>query len=194
MAFPTPRVQLWSFRKAPSSLRALFREGEDTDWVASVPEALADVAESLFLRLRQLHPVLSVQLPDGSAIYWGAPRESITSIAVRSAQPEVVVPPGRERRRGVRVPLACTLRYETGSPAHRKMGAGRVIDMSSSGVFFTTESLLRRNTRVALHVAWPVRLDGDVPVELFAEGKLVRTERTRAALQYDRIAFRVPTP
>jgi hypothetical protein len=74
------------------------------------------------------------------------------------------------------------------------MGAGRVIDMSSSGVFFTTESLLRRNTRVALHVAWPVRLDGDVPVELFAEGKLVRTERTRAALQYDRIAFRVPTP
>jgi hypothetical protein len=93
----------------------------------------------------------------------------------------------------VRVPLACTLRYETGSLAQKKIGMGRVIDMSSSGVFFTTESSLRRNTRVALHVGWPVRIDGDVPVELYAEGRIIRTEPTKAALQYDRIAFRILT-
>jgi hypothetical protein len=85
------------------------------------------------------------------------------------------------------------MRYEAGSPAHKKTGAGRTIDMSSSGVAFTTESLLRKNTRVALHIPWPVRLDDDVPVELFAEGKVVRTEQSRAALQYDQIAIRVAT-
>lgn len=194
MAASTPRVQLWPFRKAPSRLRALFRAGEDTDWVARVPATLSDIAESLFLRLQQLHPVLFMSLPDGSAVYWGIPRESITLIAAQSAQHVCTMPAGKERRRGVRVPLACSLRYETGALAQKTVGAGNLINMSSSGAFFTTESSLRRNARVALHVAWPVRLDGDVPVELFAEGRIVRAERAKAALQYDRLAFKVPAP
>ena len=193
MALQTPRIQSWPFLKAPRRLKAFFREGTSTDWVASVPESLAVFTESHFQRLRQLHPVSSVRLPDGSMVYWGAPREAITSIAVQHSHPELVAPPSKERRAGVRVPLAWVMRYEAGSPAHKKTGAGRTIDMSSSGVAFTTESLLRKNTRVALHIPWPVRLDGNVPVELFAEGKVVRTEQSRAALQYDQIAIRVAT-
>ena len=194
MAFEMPRVRFWQFRKASSRLQALFREGKDTDWVASVPESMASFVEPYFARWRKLHPMSSVQLPDGSIVYWGAPRESITLIADRYPQPDGVAPPGGERRIGVRVPLACATWYETGSPAHKKTGVGRIIDMSSSGVSFTTESSLRRGTRVALHITWPVQLEGEVPVELFAAGKLVRTEQTRAALQYDRIAFRDATP
>jgi len=193
MALQTPRIQSWPFRKAPRRLKALFREGNNTDWVTSVPESLAVFAESHFQRLRQLHPVASVQLPDGSIVYWGAPREAIALIAGQCNQPEAVAPPRKERRIGVRVPLACAMRYETGSPGHKKTGAGRTIDMSSSGIFFTTQSSLRRNTRVALHIPWPVRLDDNVPVELFAEGKVVRTEQSRAALQYEQIAFRATT-
>jgi hypothetical protein len=191
MALETPRIRLWQFRKAPSWLKALFGEGQDVDWVASVPEPLVDVFEPYYFRLRQLHPVSSVRLPDRSIVYWGAPRESITLLARQHAQPSVVAHSGRERRIGVRAPLACAVRYEAGSRAQKNMGEGRVIDMSSSGIAFTTECLLRRNTRVALHIQWPVRLQGDVPVELFASGKVVRTEPTRAALQYDQIAFRL---
>ncbi len=191
MALQTPRIQSWPFRKAPSRLRALFREGKHTDWVASVPEPLAGVTKSHFQRLGRLHPVSSVRLPDGSIVYWGAPRAAINSIAGQYNQPEVVAPPSKERRSGVRVPLACATRYETGSPGHKKTGTGRTIDMSSSGIFFTTQSSLRRNTRVALRIPWPVRLDDNVPVELFAGGKVVRTEQSRAALQYEQIAFRV---
>ncbi len=193
MAASAPRLQLWPFRKAPSCLRALFPAGENTDWVCRVPASLSDLAESLFLRLQQLHPVLSVPLPDGSTVYWGVPRESITYLAARTVQCVRLAPAGKERRRGVRVPLACALRYETGALAQKKMDAGRLIDMSSSGIFFTTESSLRRNTKVAVHFAWPVRLDGDVPVELVAEGRVVRAAPTRAAIRYDRIAFKVPT-
>jgi hypothetical protein len=192
MALQTPRIQIWPFQKAPRRLKALFREGKKTDWLTSAPEALAVLAESQFQRLRQLHPVSSVQLPDGSIVYWGAPREAITSIAGQHAQPELAAPPSKERRIGMRVPLAWAMRYEAGSPAHKRIGAGRTIDMSSSGVAFTTESLLRKNTRVALHITWPVRLD-DVPVELFAEGNIVRAEQSRAALRYDQIAFRLAT-
>lgn len=194
MALLTPRIQSWPFRKTPARLQALFPEGKEMDWVASVPAPLAGVTESHFLRLRQLHPVSSVRFPDGRVVYCGAPRESITLIAGQHAQPNVIAPlDERERRNGRRVPLACTVRYEIGSSTHKKTGMGRTIDMSSSGVLFTTESLLRANTRVALHVTWPVRLESDVPVELYAEGKVVRTESSRAAIKYDQIAFRVAT-
>jgi hypothetical protein len=189
MALDTPRIRLWPFRKAPPRLKAFFSEGKDVDWVASVPETLVDVIEPYLLRLRQLHPVSLVRLPDRSVAYWGAARESITMITSQHAQPSVVAHSGRERRSSVRVPLAFPMRYETGLKAQKSQGVGRVIDMSTSGIAFTTESLVRKNTRVALHIQWPVRIDGDVPVELVASGKVVRTEQTKAALQYDQIAF-----
>jgi hypothetical protein len=193
MALQTPRIQLWPFRRAPLRFKALFLEGKNADWVASVPEPLAGVIEPHIFRLRKLHPVSSVRLADGSIVYWGAPRESMTLIADQFAQSSGVASPGKERRIGVRVPLACAMRYEAGSPNHKRTGQGSVIDLSSSGVAFTTESLLRNRTKVALYIQWPIRLEGDVPVELFATGKVVRTEPTRAAIQYDQIAFRVAT-
>jgi len=191
MALQTPRIRLWPFRKAPLRFKALFLEGKNADWVASVPEPLASVIEPHIFRLRKLHPVSSVRLADGSFVYWGAPRESMTSMAGHYPQSSGIAGPGRERRIGVRVPLACAMRYEAGSLSHKKTGQGYVIDMSSSGVAFTTESLLRNRTKVALYIQWPIRLEGDVPVELCATGKVVRTEPTRAAIQYDQIAFRV---
>ena len=194
MALQTPRICLWPFHKAPSRLRELFREGKDLDWVASVPEAITGFTENHFLRWQQFHTVSAVRLPDGSVIYWGAPRESITMIADQHTQPHSAAPAGTERRVGARVALACATWYETGSNAHKRTGVGRVIDISSTGVAFTTESLLRRGTRVSLHIQWPIKLEGDVPVELFVAGKLVRSERTKAALQYDRTAFRLATP
>ncbi len=191
MALQTLRIRLWPFRKAPARLKAIFDEGRDTDWVAIVPDSITSVIEPYFLRLRQLHPVSSVRLPDGSAVYWGAPRESIALVQTQHPLPSAAPPPDKERRIGVRVPLECAMWYETGSPAHHRRGQGRVLNMSSTGVAFTTESLLRRNTRVALHVQWPLRLEADVPVELFASGKIVRAEPSRAALAFDQISFRL---
>jgi PilZ domain len=187
----TTGIQLWPFRKAPSRLRALFREGKDPDWLANVTHPAADIVDPYFDRLKQLYPVSSVRLPDESVVYWGAPREAISVIASRYTQPSVAAFPPIERRNGVRVPLSCAMWYETSSMTRKRREEGRVIDISSSGVAFTTESPLRRNTRVALHIQWPVRLEGEVPVELFASGKVVRTEQSRTALQYDQINFNI---
>lgn len=193
MTLQTPQIRVWPFRKAPARLQAMFREGTAMDWVASVPGPLAAITESHFQRLRQLHPVSSVEMSDGSVVYWGTPRESITRIAERYAQHDGIASVDRERRMGTRVPMDCPIRYETGSAAHKKTGQGRTVDMSHSGVFFTTESLLRKNTRVTLHIAWPVRLNGDESVELFANGKVVRAQESNAAVQYDHISFRLAT-
>ena len=184
-------IRLWPFRTAPSRFRALFREGKDPDWLANVTHPAADIFDPYVVRLKQLYPVSSVRLPDESVVYWGAPREAISVIASRYTQPNVVAFPRIERRMGVRVPLSCAMWYETSSMTHKRRGEGRVIDISSSGVAFTTESALRRNTRVALHIQWPVQLEGEIPVELIASGKVVRTEQSRTALQYDQFNFKI---
>ena len=152
---------------------------------------MADIFDPYVLRLKQLYPVSSVRLPDESVVYWGAPREAISVIARQNSQPKVVAFPPIERRMGVGFPLSCPLWYETSSMTQKRSGEGRVIDISSSGVAFTTESALRRNTRVALHIQWPVQLEGEVPVELFASGKVVRAEPSRTALQYDQFNFKI---
>jgi hypothetical protein len=192
MASRTTGIRLWPFRKAPSRFKALFREGKDPDWLANVADPGADTIDAYFVRLKQLYPVSSVRLPDEGVVYWGAPREAISAIASQyNTQPGVAAFSRIERRNGVRVPLSCAMWYETSSMTHKRREEGRVIDISSSGVAFTTESSLRRNMRVALHIQWPVRLDGEVPVELFASGKVVRTEQSRTALQYDQINFQI---
>ena len=184
-------IRLWPFRTAPPRFRALFREGKDPDWLANVTRPVADIFDPYVIRLKQLYPVSSVRLPDESVVYWGAPREAISVIARQNTQPNVVASPRIERRMGVRVPLSWPLWYETSSMTHKRSGDGRVIDISSSGVAFTTESALRRNTRVTLHIQWPFQLEGEVPVELFASGKVVRAEQSKTALQYDQFNFKI---
>ncbi len=188
MAAQMPRILLWRFREAPVRFQELFPEGKDPDWIASVPEPLADLSETQFLRWRKLYPVSSMRLPDGTAVYWGAPRESVNLIAAQYPQSTSVPADIRERRTGVRVPLGCSARYQAG-PSNSQTGIGRIIDMSSSGAAFTTGSLLPPGTSAALYIPWPISLDDGVPVELHAIGKVVRGDETRAALQFERVAF-----
>jgi PilZ domain len=188
MAAQMPRIRLWRFREAPVRFQELFPEGKDPDWIASVPEPLADLSETQFLRWRKLYPVSSMRLPDGTAVHWGAPRESVNLIADRYAQPASAPTDLRERRAGVRIPLGCSARYQAG-PSSMQTGIGHIIDMSSSGAAFTTGSLLPPGSIAALYIPWPISLDDGVPVELHAVGKVVRGDETRAALQFDRVAF-----
>jgi len=182
MTSETPqRIRMWSFRQAPLEFQSLFPEGSDSDWVAHVPEPERPVVESSLLQWRPVYPVRVTELADRSTIYFGAPRNALESIGERSKLITDPHPVGQERRRAARVRIECPSRYETPQQA----GFGHTIDISSKGVAFTTENMLARNTEVSLHVTWPVRLEGDVPVELYAVGKLVRAEQMKAAMQMD---------
>jgi PilZ domain-containing protein len=190
MASETPqRVSIWSFHLAPPDFRELFSEGGDADWVVYVPPAQRRIVEPSLLRWRDVYPVRSVELTDRSVVYCGAPREAMQMITKKGKS--VVGPtPDKERRAADRVQIVYPIRYETHTQP-KQIGMGHTIDMSNGGIAFTTESFLPANAPVTLHVAWPVRLDGTVPIELIAAGRLARTEAMRAALQLDRLSFSI---
>jgi hypothetical protein len=181
-------IREWFYRSAPVRFRELFPEGRDPDWLVHVPKRFVRSAESLLLRWRPIYPVRSVQLADGSFVYFGAPSEAINIVANKHRQPSTSPPFGQERRSGVRIPIECRGRYEMKSRP-RQTGVGHTIDMSSSGVSFTTESPLPVDGKITLHITWPVRLESDRIVELRAFGTVTRTEGTKAALKFETMDF-----
>jgi hypothetical protein len=181
------RVSIWSFHQAPPEFRESFPESGPHDWVVYVPLAERPIMEPSLLRWRDVYPVRSTELPDQSAVFCGAPSEAMRLIVEQGHS--INGRKGTDRRAAARVPIAYPSRYELSEP--KQSGMGRTIDMSSAGIAFTTESLLPPNARVTLHVEWPVRLDGNVPVELHASGRLARSESTRAAMQLESVSFSV---
>jgi hypothetical protein len=178
---------MWSFRHAPREFQTLFPEGKDPDWVAHAPESERQAIESSLLQWRPIYPVQSTELADRSVVYHGAPREALDLIAEHGAPATGSHSTIQERRTGIRVAMTHPSRYKTPT----EIGFGHTIDMSITGIAFTTESLLVRNTEVTLRVKWPIRLESGLPVELYAVGKLARAEPMKAAMQIDSMSFSI---
>ncbi|HLY20582.1 MAG TPA: hypothetical protein VKR61_25315 [Bryobacteraceae bacterium] len=69
-------------------------------------------------------------------------------------------------------------------------GSGRTINISSSGVWFTTEGVLSTGLPVELSMAWPARLNDVCPMKLMIYGCVVRSDQDGAALAIERYEFR----
>jgi hypothetical protein len=185
----TSQIRLWPFHDAPSEVRALFPKGKDADWVVHVAEPeFFSVARHLLLRWRPVFPVVEAAHPVGGFVYWGAESHGLETI-VESTKTHIASKfIEHERRRARRVALECPIRYTTEKD---HSGVGHTIDLSAGGIAFTTEAPLPAEEQVTLHIAWPIRLEGDVPVELCASGRLVRTEVTKAAMELGSTAFSI---
>src|ERR1700730_10775368 len=97
-----------------------------------------------------------------------------------------------DRRSCIRLPIEREVRYKIFG-AHKsviRVGLGKSLNMSSSGVLFTTESILLEGARVELAVSWPALLDDVLPLKLVASGRLVRSQGTQAAMAIDRYEFK----
>jgi hypothetical protein len=97
-----------------------------------------------------------------------------------------------ERRSCDRFPIERDVRYKVFGTHKNVMqiGLGKSLNMSSSGVLFTTESILREGQRVELAVSWPVLLNNMLPLKLVASGRLVRSQGTQAAMSIDKYEFK----
>ena len=97
----------------------------------------------------------------------------------------------QDRRASKRYPLALEVRYTRshcrGLP---ETGSGPIIDLTSSGLRFTTERPLLPGLRLDVSIDWPVLLDGGVQLQLIATGVVVWTNGTETALRIDRHEFR----
>jgi hypothetical protein len=69
-------------------------------------------------------------------------------------------------------------------------GSGRTVNISSSGVWFTTDAVLSTGLPVELSMSWPARLNDVCPMKLMIYGCVVRSSREGSALAIERYEFR----
>ena len=95
-----------------------------------------------------------------------------------------------ERRSARRFPIELDLLYRaTGKRDRRFAGAGKTENISSSGILFRTEQALEPDLNIEASIAWPVRLQSEVPLKLRVRGRVVRTEPGAAVLAIQQYTF-----
>ena len=112
----------------------------------------------------------------------GATVQSISAMTDALAeQPVAAKPDRRERERFlVRVPV----RYRLPRPRKADVvDVGETLDISSSGLAFSTSQSLTPGQLVNVAVEWPARLDGRCPLQLVVRGRVVRATATTAAIR-----------
>ena len=92
-----------------------------------------------------------------------------------------------KRRFGIEQGLRYKLLY--GSRV-AEAGSGRTVNISSSGVWFTTDAVLSTGLPVELSMSWPARLNDVCPMKLMIYGCVVRSDRDGSALAIERYEFR----
>lgn len=103
-------------------------------------------------------------------------------------QPQVK--PTVERRSSGRFPIEREVRYKIVEGKTVVLGTGRTVDISSSGIRFTTEHALKEGKRLELSVSWPAQLNNNCPLKLVALGRVVRAEGNVASLAIEKYEFR----
>ena len=96
-----------------------------------------------------------------------------------------------DRRSDRRYPILLNLRWKL---IHRKRvldtGVGSTRDLSSGGILVDTDRPLPKGFDVELAISWPVLLHNVAPMQLVAQGRIVRSERDRFAIRMTQHEFR----
>jgi hypothetical protein len=96
-----------------------------------------------------------------------------------------------DRRTSDRFPIEREVRYKVLSKKNgEEIGVGRTINMSSTGVLFTTEQLLLPGRRIELSISWPAELNHRCALRLVARGRVVRFDDGKAAMQIQQYEFK----
>jgi len=95
-----------------------------------------------------------------------------------------------ERRSKARYPVKLTVRYRTVGRAQHVNGIGHTLNMSSGGLLVYAERDVTPGLRLEVNVEWPLLLDGAVPLQLVAHGKVVRCGGSMFAISFAQYQFR----
>jgi hypothetical protein len=100
-----------------------------------------------------------------------------------------------ERRHSDRFPIQREVRYRVlNKRSADETGDGRTINISSSGVLFTSDRMLLPGRRLELSISWPAQLDNKCALKLVARGRVVRFEPGRTAIEIQQYEFRTLAP
>lgn len=96
-----------------------------------------------------------------------------------------------DRRHSDRFPLEREVKYRVLSKrSGEDVGGGKTVNISSSGVLFTTGHMLLPGRRMELSISWPAQLNQTTPLRLVAQGRVVRYEAGLAAFVIQKYEFR----
>ena len=97
----------------------------------------------------------------------------------------------RERRQKQRFPLEQDVRYKMlYGQRIAETGSGKTLNISSGGVWFTTENMLTIGMPIELSMGWPVLLNDSCAMKLMIYGCVVRSNEKGAAVTIERYEFR----
>jgi PilZ domain-containing protein len=95
-----------------------------------------------------------------------------------------------ERRSKIRYPVSLNVKYRTVGRSNRVSGVGRTMNMSSGGLLIAADQRTPLGSRIELNIEWPSMLDGQIPLQLVAVGKVVRSMESGFALSFTQYQFR----
>jgi hypothetical protein len=96
-----------------------------------------------------------------------------------------------ERRGKRRFHIEREARYKLLYGQHiAETGPARTVNISSSGVWFVTETSLPMGVPIELSISWPALLNDYCPMKLMIFGCVVRSSDSGAAISIERYEFR----
>jgi len=96
-----------------------------------------------------------------------------------------------DRRHSDRFPIVREVRYRSLSKRNGdEAGEAKTVNISSSGVLFTSSHVLLPGRRMEVSISWPAQLNNQCALRLVARGRVVRFEQGRAALEIQQYEFR----
>jgi len=95
-----------------------------------------------------------------------------------------------ERRSKIRYPVSLSVKYRTVGRSNRISGVGRTLNMSSGGLLIAADQRTELGAKIELNVEWPSLLDGTIPLQLVAVGRVVRCLESGFALSFTQYQFR----
>lgn len=95
------------------------------------------------------------------------------------------------RRHADRFPIEREVRYRVlNKRSNEDAGDGKTINISSSGILFSSVHVLVPGRKLELAISWPAQLDNKTALKLVARGRVVRFEHGRAAIEILQYEFR----
>ena len=102
----------------------------------------------------------------------------------------IIWPLAVERRIAVRYTLELGVRFRSLSQTSPFSGTGRVINASRGGVLVASLDTIRVGAQVEMTIEWPFLLDGRIPLQLIASGRILRRGASDFAATIERYVFR----
>jgi hypothetical protein len=89
-----------------------------------------------------------------------------------------------------RYPMSFAIRYVMGAPGAGQTWVGETLWMSSGEVAFLSKGPAGVGDKVAMHIEWPVLLEGETPLQLTATVEIVQRSGPLSIAKLSRYEFR----